>query len=194
MRARNPRTRSLSWPPGSLNLFDKLETFLSPPPPSLSLSRLHSAGFRLFFHPVEGYTTALSTRVFHEVNESTIFQTRHAFNHGRRKERASSAEATLYSRRHNFLQVPINSVFMLIRSPSRGVTSRRRGISASERAGAALIAFPRCPPTRFLIGSSSSAGGTMQGEVCLGTEVARASFLMGIHFREGFLEGRRICF
>lgn len=39
MRVRNPRTRSLSWPPGSLNLFDKLETFLSLPPPlSFSLS------------------------------------------------------------------------------------------------------------------------------------------------------------
>lgn len=126
MRARNPRTRNLSRPPGSLNLFDKLETFFS-----ISLSFPHT---RLVFPPRGGLHDGPLDPRFHEVNESTIFQTRHAFNHERRKESASSAKATLYSRRHNFLQVPINSVFMLIRSPSRGVTSRRRGISASEMA------------------------------------------------------------
>lgn len=129
MRARNPRTRNLSWPPGSLNLFDKLETFFS-----LFLSLPYTRPVSACFSTPWRVTRRPSRPAFHEVNESTIFQTRHAFNHERRKESASSAKATLYSRRHNFLQVPINSVFMLIRSPSRGVTSRRRGISASEMA------------------------------------------------------------
>lgn len=122
---------------GSLNLFDKLETYFF-----LSLSPLLLPPYRRF--PLvsrRALRGGARPRVLTGLT-STIFQTRHAFNHERRAGGArwlgKFGQAMLFVP-IIFSKFPINSVFMLIRSPSRAVTAvalpRTSSRNSCERAG-----------------------------------------------------------
>ena len=104
-------------------------------PPSFALSSVSLACFS------SRATRRCSTRVPTGLT-STIFQTRHAFNHERRAGGArwlgKFGQAMLFVP-IIFSKFPINSVFMLIRSPSRAVTTvalpRTSSRNSCERAG-----------------------------------------------------------